>query len=82
MVCLSRPYHVKSFKGCLPQNVLSQLLNTFSQIYKFLSRRIFTAHFHEVFQIGTLENDFSETYLAHYQTFTKIVAQKKFFINV
>ena len=41
-----------------------------------LARRIFTAHFHEVFQIGALENDFSETYLAHYPTFTKVVLKK------
>ena len=33
MVCLSRPYPFKFFKDCLPQNLLSSLLNTLSQIY-------------------------------------------------
>ena len=28
MVCLSRPYHFKFFKGCLPQILLSPFLNT------------------------------------------------------
>ena len=32
MVCLSRPYPLKFFKGCLPQNLLNSLLNTFSHI--------------------------------------------------
>ena len=32
MVCLSRPYHFKFFKGCLPQISLGSLLNTLSQI--------------------------------------------------
>ena len=27
-ICLSRPYPIKFFKGCLPQNLLSTLLNT------------------------------------------------------
>ena len=30
MVCLSRPYPFKSFKGCLPQILLGPLLNTLS----------------------------------------------------
>ena len=30
MVCLSRPYPFKFFKGCLPQILRSPLLNTFS----------------------------------------------------
>ena len=29
---LSRPYSFKLFKGCLPQNLLSPLLNTLSYI--------------------------------------------------
>ena len=32
MVCLSRPYHFKFFKGCLPQISLGPFLNTLSQI--------------------------------------------------
>ena len=32
---LSRPYPRKIFKGCLPQNLLSPLLNTFSYILIF-----------------------------------------------
>ena len=31
-VPLSRPYPFKNFKGCLPQNLLSPLLNTLSHI--------------------------------------------------
>ena len=31
MVCLSRPYHLKIFKGCLPQISLGPFLNTFPQ---------------------------------------------------
>ena len=30
MVSLSRPYHFKSFKGCLPQILLGPFLNTLS----------------------------------------------------
>ena len=32
MVCLSRPYPFKFFKGCLPQNLLSPLLNLLSHL--------------------------------------------------
>ena len=32
MVCLSRPYPFKYFKGCLPQNLLSPLLNTLARM--------------------------------------------------
>ena len=32
MVCLTRPYPFKFFKGCLPQNLLSSLMNTLSHI--------------------------------------------------
>ena len=32
MVCLSSPYPLKFFKGCLPQNLLSPLLNTLSHM--------------------------------------------------
>ena len=32
MVCLSRPYPFRFFKGCLPQNSLSLLLNTLSHV--------------------------------------------------
>ena len=32
MVCLSEPYPSKFFKGCLPQNLLSPLLNTLSHL--------------------------------------------------
>ena len=30
MVCLRRPYHIKFFKGCLPQISLGPFLNTLS----------------------------------------------------
>ena len=30
---LSRPYHLKFIKGCLPKNLLRPLLNTLSQIF-------------------------------------------------
>ena len=33
MVCLSRPYPFKFFKGCLPQVLLDPLLNTLSQMF-------------------------------------------------
>ena len=33
MVYLSRPYHFKFFKGCLPQILLGPFLNTLSQIF-------------------------------------------------
>ena len=32
MVCLGRLYHLKFFKGCLPQIVLGPFLNTLSRI--------------------------------------------------
>ena len=32
MVCLSRPYPLKYLKDCLPQNLLSPLLNTLSHL--------------------------------------------------
>ena len=32
MVCLSRPYHFKIFKGCLPQILLGQILNTLKHV--------------------------------------------------
>ena len=33
MICLKRPYHIKVFKGCLPQIFIDQFLNTLSHIY-------------------------------------------------
>ena len=35
-LCVSRQYPLKFFKGCLPQNLLSPLLNTLSQIILIL----------------------------------------------
>ena len=32
MVCLNRPYHLKSFKGCLPQILLGPFLNTLTHL--------------------------------------------------
>ena len=32
MVCLSRPYHLNFFRGCLPQILLGPFLNTLSHI--------------------------------------------------
>ena len=37
MVCLSKPYPFKSFKGCLPQISLGPFLNTLSLAFKSLS---------------------------------------------
>ena len=34
----SRPYHFKSFKGCLPQILLGPFLNTFSQMTETVVR--------------------------------------------
>ena len=33
MVCLGRPYHLKLFKGCLPQILLGSFLNNLTHIY-------------------------------------------------
>ena len=38
MVCLSRPYPFKLFKGCLLQNWLSPLLNTLSRLWVKLGK--------------------------------------------
>ena len=38
MVCLSRPYDFKLFKGCLPQILLGPFLNTLSHILVLVSR--------------------------------------------
>ena len=35
MACLSRPYHFKFFKDCLPQILLGSFLNTLSHIYLY-----------------------------------------------
>ena len=32
MACLSRPYHLKTFKGCLPQILLGPFLNTLTHV--------------------------------------------------
>ena len=32
MVCLGRPFHLKFFKGCLPQILLGPFLNTMTQM--------------------------------------------------
>ena len=34
-MCLSRPYYVKFFKGCLPQVLLGSFLNTLSHIFVY-----------------------------------------------
>ena len=34
MVCLSRPYPLKFFKGCFPQILLGPFLNTLSHMYQ------------------------------------------------
>ena len=33
MVCLSRPYHFKSFKGCLPQILIGSSLNNLTHMF-------------------------------------------------
>ena len=38
MICLSRPYLFKSFKGCLPQILLGPFLNTLPHLYDPLYR--------------------------------------------
>ena len=35
MVCLSKTYHFKFFKDCLPRNLLSPLLNTLSHMFGY-----------------------------------------------
>ena len=39
VVCLSRPYHLKIFKGCLPQILLSPFLNTLTQVFQSFIER-------------------------------------------
>ena len=39
MVCLSRPYHLKIFKGSLPQILLSPFLNTLTQVFQSFIER-------------------------------------------
>ena len=43
MVCLSRPYPFKFFKGCLPQILFGPLLNTFSHIIETSDRCVMIA---------------------------------------
>ena len=38
MVCLSRPYQFKFFKGCLPQISLGPFLNTLSHLWLRVSK--------------------------------------------
>ena len=45
MVCLSRPYPLKLFKGCLPQNLISLLFNTLSHL---ALRKSETNFFHSI----------------------------------
>ena len=40
MVCLSRPYHFRYFKGCLPKILLGPFLNTLAHMI-MLSRGVF-----------------------------------------
>ena len=40
MVGLNRPYTLSFFKGCLPQNLLSPLLNTLSRFTSMILRKI------------------------------------------
>ena len=61
MVCLSRPYHFKFFKGYLPQVSLSPLLDTFSQMSihgNFLEKWKITLTFHNLinFKLSLYDN--------------------------
>ena len=51
MVCFSRPYHFKFFKGCLPQILRGPFLNTLSQI---IHKHIFTVVTMQVFIAAAL----------------------------
>ena len=53
MVCLSRPYPFKFFKGCLPQNLLSPLLNTLSHLFM----RICLLYCSFLFQLAKVNQD-------------------------
>ena len=46
MLCLGRPYHIKFFKGCLPQILLDPFLNTLTHICQLLGKKpvIFNGH--------------------------------------
>ena len=35
MICLGRPYHLKNFKGCLPQISLDPFLNTLTYMTNY-----------------------------------------------
>ena len=40
IVCLSRPYHFKFFKGCLPQILLGPFLNTLTELSLLILLRL------------------------------------------
>ena len=42
MVSLNKPYPFKLFKGCLPHNLLSLLLNTLSQMFRMVPQDVFS----------------------------------------
>ena len=51
MVCLSRQYHLKFFKGCLPQNLIGPFFNSlhnFDFNYKILKHSKLLCSFHIV----------------------------------
>ena len=66
MVYLSRPYPFKYFKGCLPQNLLSPLLNTLSHLILMSSWRFTNLkensliRHHKKFYSEFLKNDILE----------------------
>ena len=47
MVCLSRPYPFKRFKGCLPQNLLSSFLNTLPHLTQTIIMYVSLRSFHK-----------------------------------
>ena len=61
MICLRRPYLFKYFKGYLPQNLLSPLLNTLSHL-KF-NNKVYWAynHYHQNYIVN--QNNWRENYI-------------------
>ena len=53
MTCLNRPYHLKFFKGCLPQMLLGPLLNIFSQLNPYEKYNVTFTHSHLSFKTNS-----------------------------
>ena len=96
MVCLSKPYPFKFFKGCLPQVLLGPFLNTLSHIifywllYRWIKRKklfwsLFCAHWDEVWNSWEKKQVLLSLYHWHLYTLEaaiKSVLQKKVFLKI